>query len=53
MTGLGRAFIYRLQAERRFPHSIKIGERAVGWLEDEVRNWLAGRIADSRGGTQV
>jgi len=48
MTGLGRSFIYRLQAENRFPHSIKLGVRAVGWLEDEVRKWLADRIADSR-----
>jgi hypothetical protein len=31
-----------------FPHSIKIGARAVGWIEDEVRNWLADRIAASR-----
>lgn len=50
MVGLGRSFVYRLQTENRFPHSIKIGERAVGWLEDEVRMWLAERIANSRRG---
>ena len=50
MVGLGRSFVYRLQTEKRFPHSIKIGVRAVGWLEDEVRMWLAERIADSRRG---
>jgi prophage regulatory protein len=50
MVGLGRSFVYRLQTENRFPHSIKIGVRAVGWLEDEVRVWLAERIADSRRG---
>lgn len=49
ITGLGRSSIYRLQSEGHFPHSIKIGVRAVGWLEDEVRNWLVDRIADSRG----
>jgi prophage regulatory protein len=48
MVGLGRSFVYRLQTENRFPHSIKIGVRAVGWLEDEVRTWLAERIANSR-----
>jgi len=48
LTGLGRSCIYQLQAERRFPQRIKIGVRAVGWLEDEVRNWLADRIVDSR-----
>jgi prophage regulatory protein len=48
VTGLGRSFIYQLQTENRFPHSIKIGARAVGWLEDEVRTWLADRVAASR-----
>jgi predicted DNA-binding transcriptional regulator AlpA len=32
VTGLGRSFIYQLQAARRFPRSIEIGARAVdGW----------------------
>jgi prophage regulatory protein len=47
-VGLGRSFVYRLQTENRFPHSIKIGVRAVGWLEEDIRKWLAERIADSR-----
>ena len=48
MIGLGRSFFYQLQSESRFPQRIKIGKRAVGWLEDDVRKWLAHRIADSR-----
>lgn len=48
ITGLGRSFIYQLQTEGRFPHSVKIGARAVGWVEDEVRDWLTHRIAESR-----
>jgi prophage regulatory protein len=48
VTGLGRSFIYQLQADKQFPHSIKIGTRAVGWLDCEVREWLAGRIRSSR-----
>ncbi len=44
-TGLGRAMIYRLQAARRFPKSVKITEHAVGWIETEVQAWLAERIA--------
>jgi prophage regulatory protein len=50
VTGLGRSFIYQLQSAKRFPHSVKIGARAVGWLEDEVRKWLADRVAASRPG---
>jgi prophage regulatory protein len=47
-TGLGRSFIYQLQAQNRFPKRIKIGVRAVGWLESEVQQWLTERIAQSR-----
>lgn len=44
MTGLGRSMIYQLEAERRFPCRVRIGARAVGWVESEVQGWLAGRI---------
>jgi prophage regulatory protein len=49
LTGLGRSMIYQMQAEGRFPQRIKLGERAVGWLESEVRAWLATRIETTRG----
>jgi prophage regulatory protein len=47
-TGLCRSMIYKMQAENRFPRRVKIGLRAVGWLEDEVAPWLADRVAASR-----
>jgi prophage regulatory protein len=47
-TGLGRSMIYQLEAEERFPRRIKIGRRAVGWIDVEVQQWLAQRIQDSR-----
>jgi len=50
VTGLGRSCIYQLQAEQRFPHSIRIGARAVGWLEDDIKRWLTDRISESRRG---
>jgi prophage regulatory protein len=49
LTWLGRSMIYQMQAEGRFPQRIKLRERAVGWLESEVRDWLATRIETSRG----
>jgi prophage regulatory protein len=49
VTGLCRSMIYRLEAEQRFPGRIKIGLRAVGWIEGEVQEWLAIRIERSRG----
>lgn len=48
VTGLCRSMIYQLEAERQFPRRIKIGFRAVGWIEGEVQEWLAQRIAGSR-----
>ncbi len=46
-TGLGRAMIYRLQAQGRFPRAVKITEHAVGWVEHEVQDWLAKRLKQS------
>jgi prophage regulatory protein len=51
VTGLGRAMIYRLQAVRRFPQSVKITEFAVGWVDSEVQAWLVERVAACRGPT--
>jgi prophage regulatory protein len=48
VTGLGGSMIFQMQAEMRFPQRIKLGERAVGWLEREVQEWLAQRIENSR-----
>jgi prophage regulatory protein len=48
VTGLGRSVIYQMEADLRFPQRIKLGTRAVGWLEQEVHAWLLKRIAASR-----
>jgi len=48
VTGLRRSMIYQLEAERRFPRRIKIGVRAVGWIEGEVQHWVRQRIEQSR-----
>lgn len=40
MTGLGRSTIYRMEATQQFPKRVKLGLRAVGWMESEVREWL-------------
>jgi prophage regulatory protein len=48
VTGLRRSMIYQLEAEQRFPRRIKIGVRAVGWIQGEVQQWLVQRIERSR-----
>lgn len=45
-TGRGRTTIY---TDPTFPKPIKIGARAVAWVQSEVDAWIAQRIAASRG----
>lgn len=48
VTGLGRSMIYKLESQHRFPSRVRIGLRAVGWVESEVQFWLTSRIAHHR-----
>lgn len=43
ITGLSRSTIY---ADPHFPRPVKIGERAVAWVEDEIKEWVDARIAE-------
>ena len=47
-TGLSRSTIYVRVAEGRFPRPVALGGRAVGWIEAEIEEWVAERIAESR-----
>ncbi len=46
---LSRASIYDFVKKGKFPKPVSLGERAVGWLESEISNWIAER-AEQRGG---
>ena len=43
MTALSRSAIYALMAESRFPKPIRVGTRAVRWVEQEVADFIASR----------
>lgn len=43
-TGLKRAFIYKLMSEGRFPSSVQLGIRAVGWDAAEIDQWISERL---------
>ena len=47
-TGLSRSTIYLRIAKGEFPASISLGGRAVGWLEEDINNWLEEQIKKSR-----
>ena len=49
-TGYSKAWIYRLMSQGKFPASVKIGIRAIAFIESEVDDWVAQRIAASRKG---
>jgi prophage regulatory protein len=42
-TGARKPTIYRWIRQDAFPLPIKIGVRAVGWIEGEVDNWIESR----------
>ncbi len=46
-TGICRAMVYRLQRLGQFPQSIKLSERATGWLEHDVDAWIESRISQT------
>jgi prophage regulatory protein len=43
-TGQSRSTIYEKVQRGVFPAPVKIGERAVGWVEAEVDAWVKRRI---------
>jgi prophage regulatory protein len=51
--GLKRSTVYDHVKAGTFPAPIRIGERAVGWIESEVEAWLESRIAASRKGVSA
>lgn len=44
-TGFSRAQAYKLMNKNEFPIPIKLGAKAIGWIEAEVDNWIEERIA--------
>ena len=47
-TGLSRSTIYALVSKGRFPKQIKLGERAVGWLENDINDWIEEQVLKSK-----
>lgn len=48
LTGLKRSSIYAAVQAGTFPPQIPLGERAVGWDESEVEDWIGQRISEAR-----
>ena len=44
-TGLKKTTIYALQARCEFPMRIRMSPSAVGWIEEQVQDWIRQRMA--------
>ncbi|MEY8214747.1 MAG: AlpA family phage regulatory protein [Colwellia sp.] len=40
-TGLSSCTIWRLRKANKFPKSIQLSDRLIGWRESEINEWLA------------
>lgn len=47
-TAKSKSSIYLGVAEGTFPKPISLGARAVGWIDQEVTDWINQRIAESQ-----
>jgi len=47
-TGLSRSTLYRKISRGEFPTQVLLGDRAVGWIEEEIIDWLNQQIKLSR-----
>lgn len=47
-TGYSKSWIYKLIKNKQFPQPIKIGSRAVAFIEGEIDEWIEMLISKSR-----
>lgn len=45
-VGLSQSLIYKKISDGEFPAPVPIGGRAVAWLEAELDDWIAQRVAE-------
>lgn len=43
ITSLSRMTIYRLERAGHFPRRRQLGRNSVGWIDDEISQWLKSR----------
>jgi len=44
-TGLSRSTIYDMIGRGDFPQQVQLGRRAVGWMSQDVIDWIDARVA--------
>lgn len=51
-TGLARSTIYQYMKDGVFPKPVRLGPRAVGWIEADVSAWITERIQSAKDGVE-
>jgi prophage regulatory protein len=46
-TGMSRSAIYKMVSDGTFPRPVRLGARAVAWVESEIQSWSEARIVAS------
>ncbi len=49
LTGLSRSAIYKKIQAKSFPPPVRMGARAVGWIEEEISEWITSLVNARRG----
>jgi len=52
-TGLCRTNVYVLSQRGQFPTPVRLGGRAIAWVESEVNTWMEDRKTSARAGVQA
>jgi len=52
-TGYSRSWIYELISQEQFPKPVKIGTRAIAFIESEIEEFLQELISKSRSLTKL
>ncbi|WP_372741024.1 helix-turn-helix transcriptional regulator [Neptunomonas sp.] len=47
LVGLSRSTIYRRLEKDSFPKPVPLGGRLVGWIEQDIQNWIQERIEEA------
>ena len=46
VTGMSRSTIYRLMDQDKFPKPIKLSQRIIGFLEEDIDQWIQNRYQE-------
>ena len=47
-TGLSRSSLYALIGRGEFPSAVRLSQRSVGWLEQDIAQWIEARSRVAR-----